>query len=79
MEHDHSLVYDSALAIFNEFEGLSVGHKLMARTDPNNNIEGMHSAYADNADGAVTSWGRLGIDGVYYRLDAFLGTMITFL
>jgi hypothetical protein len=39
----------------------------------------MHAAYADNADGAVTSWGRFGIDGVYYCLDAFLGTMITFL
>jgi hypothetical protein len=51
----------------------------MAHTDPYNNIERMHSAYADNADGAATPWGRLGIDGVFYCLDAFLGTMITFL
>jgi hypothetical protein len=56
-----------------------VGYGYMARADPCNNTERMHSAYADNADGAVTSWGRLGIDGVYCRLDAFLGTMITFL
>ena len=79
MEHDHSLVYDNAIAVFYDFEGLGVGCRYMARADPCNNTERMHSAYADNADGAVTSWGRLGIDGFYCRLDAFLGTMITFL
>ena len=79
VEHDHGLIDDDSLLIPDQGKALPVGNELIPRADPTDDIEGVRSADADDADAAVTSGGRFGIDGIRFYRDAFLGKMTTFL
>jgi len=59
--------------------GLYMGRESQPWADLINDVEGVHPADADNAYGAVTFWGRFGVDSFRYYLDDFLGTITTFL
>ncbi len=79
MEHDHGLIHDTAPGFPDHGKVLPSGFKRRSRAYAGDDVEGVRSADADDADTALSPRGRFGIDGIFDYRDAFLGTMTTFL
>lgn len=79
VEHDHGLVYDTTPLIPDQGIVLPVRFEAGPGAYTGDNVEGIRPADADDTDSAAAPWCGLGIDGIFFYRDVFLGTMTTFL